>query len=93
MEGKTNNRDMDKTAEKEKEPSKDPRKRFLDAAPIRVRNVLKHLRLVSNLLNRNYTYKSAEFQKIIKDISDELDFVKNKFKAQERKKQDKEWKL
>ena len=59
---------MDKTVEKEKEPSKDPRKRFLDAAPIRVRNVLKHLRLVSNLLNRNYTYKSAEFQKIIQNI-------------------------
>ena len=53
--------------------------------PIRVRNVLKHLSLVSNLLNRNYTYKSAEFQKIIKDISDELDFVKNKFKLKKEK--------
>lgn len=92
MEGKTHNKDIDKNAKEEKE-LKNPRERFLDAAPIRVRNVLKHLRLVSNLLNRNYTYKPSEFQKIIKDISDELDFVKNKFKAQERKKQDKEWKL
>ncbi len=92
MEGKTNNKDIDKSMKEEREP-KNPRERFLDAAPIRVRNVLKHLRLVSNLLNRNYTYKPSEFQKIIKDISDELDFVKNKFKAQERKKQDKEWKL
>ncbi len=92
MEGKTNNKDIDKSVKEEREP-KNPRERFLDAAPIRVRNVLKHLRLVSNLLNRNYTYKPSEFQKIIKDISDELDFVKNKFKAQERKKQDKEWKL
>ena len=92
MEGKTNNKDIDKSMKEVREP-KNPRERFLDAAPIRVRNVLKHLRLVSNLLNRNYTYKPSEFQKIIKDISDELDFVKNKFKAQERKKQDKEWKL
>ena len=92
MEGKTNNKDIDKSMKEEREP-KNPRERFLDAAPIRVRNVLKHLRLVSNLLNRNYTYKPSEFQKIIKDISDELDFVKNKFKAQERKKHDKEWKL
>ena len=92
MEGKTNNKDIDKSMKEEREP-KNPRERFLDAAPIRVRNVLKHLRLVSNLLNRNYTYKPSEFQKIIKDISDELDFVKNKFKAQERKKQDKEWKM
>ncbi len=88
MEGKTNNRDNDK-----EKNLINPRERFLSAAPIRVRNVLKHLRLVSNLLNRNYIYKPSEFQKIIKDISDELDFVKNKFKAQERKRQDKEWKL
>ena len=43
----------------------------------------------------NYFKKLVESRKNMrtKDISDELDFVKNKFKAQERKKQDKEWKL
>ena len=42
MERKTHNKDIDKNAKEEKE-LKNPRERFLDAAPIRVRNVLKHL--------------------------------------------------
>ena len=63
------------------------RKRFTDLAPIRVTNVLKHLRLVGNMTNKNnYDYKGDEFKKILKDIDDELSLVKSKFKAQENKK-------
>ena len=92
MEGKTNKGDIDQPVDKEN-VAKSPRKRFLDAAPIRVRNVLRHIRLVSNLLNRNYKYESKEFKKIVDDISDELRFLKNKFEAQEKKKRKDEWTL
>ena len=69
------------------------RKRFTDYAPIRVNNVLKHLRLVGNMANKNnYTYDSSEFNKIIKDIEAELGLVKSKLKAQENKRA-KKWKL
>ena len=55
-------------------------------APIRVNNVLKHLRLVSNLLNKNnYKYEPEEFSKIINDISDEFRILKNKFEASKKK--------
>jgi len=68
------------------------RERFTKMAPIRVNNVLKHLRLVSNLLNKNnYKYDSDEFKKILNDIYEEYKIVKNKFEAQE-KRTDK-WKL
>jgi len=68
------------------------RERFTRIAPIRVNNVLKHLRRVSNLLNKNnYKYESKEFKKILDDIYDEYKIVKNKFEAQE-KRTDK-WKL
>ena len=89
MEGKTNNRDNDK-----EKNLINPRERFLSAAPIRVRNVLKHIRLVKNLLNRNYSYNTDEFQQILDDISLELRYVKNKF-DEERKKKEKnsKWKL
>ncbi len=69
------------------------RKRFTDLAPIRVNNVLKHIRLVGNMTNKNnYDYFTEEFKKILKDIDDELSLVKSKFKAQENKKI-KTWKL
>ncbi len=69
------------------------RKRFTDLAPIRVNNVLKHLRLVGNMTNKNnYAYDSAEFKKIIKDIEDEFKMVKSQFEGQERKRA-KKWKL
>jgi hypothetical protein len=68
------------------------RERFIKMAPIRVNNVLKHLRLVSNLLNKNnYKYETEEFNKIINDISEEFRILKNKFEAQ-KKGRDK-WKL
>ena len=68
------------------------RQRFTKMAPIRVNNVLKHLRRVSNLLNKNnYKYDSDEFKKILNDIYEEYKIVKNKFDAQE-KRTDK-WKL
>ena len=68
------------------------RERFTRIAPIRVNNVLKHLRRGSNLLNKNnYKYESKEFKKILDDIYDEYKIVKNKFEAQE-KRTDK-WKL
>jgi len=68
------------------------RERFRKMAPIRVNNVLKHLRLVSNLLNKNnYKYEPEEFSKIINDISEEFRILKNKFEAQ-KKGRDK-WKL
>ena len=68
------------------------RERFTKMAPIRVNNVLKHLRLVSNLLNKNnYKYEPEEFSKIINDISEEFRILKNKFEAQ-KKGRDK-WKL
>jgi hypothetical protein len=61
-------------------------------APIRVNNVLKHLRLISNLLNKNnYKYESEEFRKIINDISEEFRLVKNKYESQEKRKD--KWKL
>ena len=69
------------------------RKRFTDLAPIRVNNVLRHLRLVGNMTNKNnYSYDSSEFKKILNDISEELSLIKSKLNAQENKKK-KTWKL
>ncbi len=77
----------------EKKKNVNKRKRFTDLAPIRVNNVLKHLRLVGNMTNKNnYTYDGDEFEKILKDIGDELSLIKSKLKAQENKKK-KTWKL
>ena len=82
MEEKKSNKNVDKK-----------RKRFTDLATIRVNNVLTHLRRVGNMTNKNnYSYDSAEFRKIIRDISDELNLVKAKLEAQEKKKA-KRWKL
>ncbi len=77
----------------EKKKNVNKRKRFTDLAPIRVNNVLKHLRLVGNMTNKNnYSYDSSEFNKILKDISEELNLIKSKLNAQESKKK-KTWKL
>ena len=77
----------------EKKKNVNKRKRFTDLAPIRVNNVLKHLRLVGNMTNKNnYTYDGDEFEKILKDIGDELSLIKSKLKAQENKR-NKKWKL
>lgn len=77
----------------EKKKNVNKRKRFTDLAPIRVNNVLKHLRLVGNMTNKNnYSYDSDEFEKILKDISDELTLIKSKLKSQENKR-NKKWKL
>lgn len=77
----------------EKKKNVNKRKRFTDLAPIRVNNVLKHLRLVGNMTNKNnYSYDSSEFEKILKDISDELTLIKSKLKSQENKR-NKKWKL
>ncbi len=77
----------------EKKKNVNKRKRFTDLAPIRVNNVLKHLRLVGNMTNKNnYSYDEDEFKKILKDIDDELSLIKSKLKAQENKKK-KIWKL
>ena len=79
--------------EKKGKKNVDKRKRFTDLATIRVNNVLTHLRRVGNMTNKNnYSYDSAEFRKIIRDISDELNLVKAKLEAQEKKKA-KRWKL
>ncbi len=77
----------------EKKKNVNKRKRFTDLAPIRVNNVLRHLRLVGNMTNKNnYDYHGDEFKKILKDIDDELSLIKSKLKAQENKKK-KIWKL
>tara|TARA_X000000950_G_scaffold246855_1_gene304710 strand:+ start:1280 stop:1519 length:240 start_codon:yes stop_codon:yes gene_type:complete len=77
----------------EKKKNVNKRKRFTDLAPIRVNNVLKHLRLVGNMTNKNnYSYDSSEFKKILNDISEELNLIKSKLNAQENKR-DKKWKL
>ena len=77
----------------EKKKNVNNRKRFTDLAPIRVNNVLKHLRLVGNMTNKNnYSYDGDEFEKILKDIGDELSLIKSKLKAQENKR-NKKWKL
>tara|TARA_Y100001958_G_C20662450_1_gene185442 strand:+ start:126 stop:365 length:240 start_codon:yes stop_codon:yes gene_type:complete len=77
----------------EKKKNVNKRKRFTDLAPIRVNNVLKHLRLVGNMTNKNnYSYDSSEFNKILKDISEELNLIKSKLNAQENKR-NKKWKL
>ena len=77
--------------EKRGKKNVDKRKRFMDLAPIRVNNVFRHLRRVGNMTNKNnYTYDTAEFKKILKDIGDELNFVKSKLDAQEKRKK---WKL
>tara|TARA_B100000965_G_scaffold385650_1_gene387100 strand:- start:356 stop:604 length:249 start_codon:yes stop_codon:yes gene_type:complete len=82
MEGKTKKRDN----------IVDKRERFTRMAPIRVNNVLKQLRLISNLLNKNnYSYEPGEFKKILNDISEEFRLVKNKFDAQEKRRD--KWKL
>ena len=70
----------------EKKKNVNKRKRFTDLAPIRVNNVLRHLRLVGNMTNKNnYSYDSSEFNKILKDISEELNLIKSKLNAQENK--------
>ena len=70
----------------EKKKNVNKRKRFTDLAPIRVNNVLKHLRLVGNMTNKNnYSYDSSEFKKILNDISEELNLIKSKLNAQENK--------
>tara|TARA_B100001121_G_scaffold276737_1_gene266198 strand:+ start:366 stop:605 length:240 start_codon:yes stop_codon:yes gene_type:complete len=77
----------------EKKKNVNKRKRFTDLAPIRVNNVLKHLRLVGNMTNKNnYSYDSSEFKKILNDISEELNLIKSKLNAQENKR-NKKWKL
>ena len=77
----------------EKKKNVNKRKRFTDLAPIRVNNVLKHLRLVGNMTNKNnYSYDSSEFKKILNDIAEELNIIKSKLNAQENKKK-KTWKL
>ena len=77
----------------EKKKNVNKRKRFTDLAPIRVNNVLKHLRLVGNMTNKNnYNYDSSEFKKILNDISEELNLIKSKLNAQENKR-NKKWKL
>ena len=77
----------------EKKKNVNKRKRFTDLAPIRVNNVLKHLRLVGNMTNKNnYSYDSSEFKKILNDISEDLNLIKSKLNAQENKKK-KTWKL
>ena len=77
----------------EKKKNVNKRKRFTDLAPIRVNNVLKHLRLVGNMTNKNnYDYYNEEFEKILKDIGDEFTLIKNKLKTQENKR-NKKWKL
>ena len=77
----------------EKKKNVNKRKRFTDLAPIRVNNVLKHLRVVGNMTNKNnYSYDSSEFKKILNDISEELNLIKSKLNAQENKKK-KTWKL
>ena len=77
----------------EKKKNVNKRKRFTDLAPIRVNNVLKHLRLVGNMTNKNnYSYDSSEFKKILNDITEELSLIKSKLNAQESKKK-KTWKL
>ena len=77
----------------EKKKNVNKRKRFTDLAPIRVNNVLRHLRLVGNMTNKNnYSYDSSEFNKILKDISEELNLIKSKLNAQENKR-NKKWKL
>ena len=79
--------------EEKKGKNVNKRKRFTDLAPIRVNNVLRHLRLVGNMTNKNnYKYESAEFIKILKDISDEVSLVRAKLNAQENKEK-KKWKL
>ena len=55
----------------EKKKNVNKRKRFTDLAPIRVNNVLKHLRLVGNMTNKNnYDYHGDEFKKILKEAED-----------------------
>ena len=77
----------------EKKKNVNKRKRFTDLAPIRVNNVLKHLRLVGNMTNKNnYSYDSSEFKKILNDIAEELNIIKSKLNAQENKR-NKKWKL
>ena len=77
----------------EKKKNVNKRKRFTDLAPIRVNNVLKHLRLVGNMTNKNnYDYYDEEFEKIVKDIGDEFALIKSKLKTQESKR-NKKWKL
>ena len=69
------------------------RKRFTALAPKRVNNVLKHLRLVGNMTNKNnYSYDSSEFTKILKDITEELNLIKAKLSSQDTKRK-KKWKL
>ena len=77
----------------EEKKNDDKRKRFTALAPKRVNNVLKHLRLVGNMTNKNnYSYDSSEFTKILKDITEELNLIKAKLSSQDTKR-NKKWKL
>ena len=62
-------------------------KKFIELAEKRVNKVIKQLNLIGNLANKsNYTYNSAQANKIISRLNSELNEVKSRFKRNESSK-------
>lgn len=58
------------------------RKKFVELAEKRVTRVLKDLRLVGNLANRNnYTYSEQDAEKILAVLEAEIKVLRRKFEA------------
>ena len=62
-------------------------KKFIELAEKRVNKVIKQLNLIGNLANKsNYTYNSAQANKIISRLNSELNEVKSRFKRNDSSK-------
>ena len=64
--------------------NRDKAAKFIELANKRVNNVLKDIRLISNLANRqNYEYTEEQAKKIVKALQQEVDLLKQSFLATE----------
>ncbi len=64
------------------------RERFIRLAEARVNKVIKGIRLIGNLSNRNnYSYDQEDVEKIFKVLKSELDFARMRFSDEASKQQ------
>lgn len=67
---------------------RDKRDRFVDLAEKRVNKVIKDIRLIGNLSNRNnYDFEDAEAQAILRALEQELKALRLRFEQSRKKEQ------
>lgn len=67
---------------------RDKRDRFVDLAEKRVNKVIKDIRLIGNLSNRNnYDFEDAEAQTILRALEQELKALRLRFEQSRKKEQ------